>query len=224
MEQGILTPTQKILLGEISQYPPLTNRFYLTDGTALAEFYFQHRISEDLDFFSEEEFNTTYITIFLKKNKDKIGFQEMDIQSKENRFIYFLHFGEEKLKLDFAFYPFPRIRADLGKRFASLEIDSVFDIATNKVFTLFQHPRLRDYIDLYFIFKELPDFNLEELVTYARNKFDFVVDNKELAKNFLKVIDLDQADFPRMLVPFDRKEMEEFFLGLAKDLEKDIFK
>ena len=223
MEQSVLTPTQKVLLGEISQYQPLTNRFYLTGGTALAEFYFHHRISEDLDFFSEEKFDPTYITIFFKKNKEEIGFQKLDLQRKTNRFIYFLHFGKGKLKVDFAFYPFPRIRADLGKKFGALKVDSVFDIATNKVFTLFQHPRLRDYIDLYFIFKEMPNFDLEELVAYARNKFDFVVDRKELAKNFLKVLDLEQADFPRMLVPFDRKEVEDFFLGLAKSLEKDIF-
>lgn len=224
MEQSILTPTQKILLGEISQYPPLTKRFYLTGGTALAEFYLHHRISEDLDFFSEEEFDTTYITVFFKKNKEKVGFQKIDPHRKPNRFIYFLHFKEERLKVDFAFYPYPRIRADLGKKFGSLKIDSVFDIATNKVFTLFQHPRLRDYIDLYFIFKRSPNFNLEELVAYARNKFDFVVDRKELAKNFLKVLDLDQADFPRMLVPFERKEVEDFFLGLAKSLKGEIFK
>ena len=223
MERSILTPTQKVLLGEISQYPPLTNRFYLTGGTALAEFYFHHRISEDLDFFSEEEFDTTYITVFFKKNEEKVGLREIDLQRKPNRFIYFLRFKKEKLKVDFAFYPYPRIRADLGKRLNSLRIDSVFDIATNKVFTLFQHPRLRDYIDLYFIFKKIPDFDLEELVAYARNKFDFVVDRKELAKNFLKVLDLEQADFPRMLIPFDRKEMEDFFLKLAKSLEKDIF-
>ena len=223
MEQSILTSSQKILLGEISQYSPLTERFYLTGGTALAEFYFHHRISEDLDFFSEEEFDTTYITIFFKKNEKKIGFHTVDLQRKPNRFIYFLHFEKEKLKVDFAFYPYPRIRADLGKRINSLRIDSVFDIATNKLFTLFQHPRLRDYIDLYFIFKEIPNFNLEELVDYARNKFDFVVDRKELAKNFLKVLDLNQTDFPRMLVPFEKKKMEEFFLGLTKSLEKEIF-
>lgn len=224
MGQDILTPAQTILLGEISQYLPLTKRFYLTGGTALAAFYLHHRISEDLDFFSEEEFDTTYITIFLRKNKEKIGFQKFDLQRKQNRFIYFLLFKKERLKVDFAFYPYPRIRADLGKKFGSLDIDSVFDIATNKVFTLFQHPRLRDYIDLYFIFKEHPDFSLEDLVAYTRNKFDFVVDSKELAKNFLKVLDLDKADFPRMLVPFERKEMEEFFLKLAKSLEKEIFK
>jgi hypothetical protein len=29
-------------------------RFYLTGGTALARFHFQHRLSEDLDFFTQD--------------------------------------------------------------------------------------------------------------------------------------------------------------------------
>jgi len=210
-------------LGEISLYPPITKRFYLTGGTALAEFYFHHRISEDLDFFSEEEFDTTYLTIFLRKNQKRIGFLKFDLEKKPNRFVYFLKFPKGMIKVDFAYYPYPQIRADLGKKLNLLKIDSVFDIATNKVFTLFQHPRLRDYIDLYFIFKETPDFSLEKLVVYARNKFDFGVDKKTLAKHFLGVLDLNRTDFPKMLKPFDRKEMEDFFLGLTKSLEKEIF-
>ena len=223
MEKSILTPCQKVLLGEISCYPPLTNRFYLTGGTALTEFYFRHRLSEDLDFFSEEEFDTTYITIFLKQKEKKIELEKLEIDRKPNRFIYFLKFPKENLKVDFAFYPYPRIRADLGRKINLLKVDSVFDIATNKVFTLFQHPRPRDYIDLFFIFKENPDFTLRSLIAYARNKFDFVVNEKSLAKHFLGVLDLDQRDFPKMLKPFAKKEMEEFFLSLAKSLEKEIF-
>lgn len=33
-----------------------------------------------------------------------------------------------------------------------------------------------------------------------------------------------KGDFPKMLVPFDRKDMENFFLNLAKSLKKEIFK
>lgn len=224
MGQTILTSVQKILLGEISQYAPIAKRFYFTGGTALSEFYLYHRLSEDLDFFSEEEFDTTYIAIFLSKNKRKIGFKQFSLEKKPNRFIYFLEFPNHKQKVDFAFYPYPRIRADLGKKFNLLRIDSVFDIATNKVFTLFQHPRLRDYIDLFFIFKETPDFDFKTLISYARNKFDFVVDEKALAKHFLAVLDLNKSDFPKMLKPFSQKEMEDFFLKLVRSLEKEIFK
>ncbi|MBM4402470.1 MAG: nucleotidyl transferase AbiEii/AbiGii toxin family protein [Candidatus Cloacimonetes bacterium] len=106
MEQEIPTPTQKILLGEISQYQPLTKRFYFTGGTALSAFYLRHRISEDLDFFSEQEFDTTYITLFFKNNKEKIGFQKIEPHRNENRFMYFLHFDKEQLKVDFSFYPY----------------------------------------------------------------------------------------------------------------------
>lgn len=223
MEKTILSPAQKILLGEISRYPPVAKRFYLTGGTALSEFYFQHRLSEDLDFFSEEEFDTTYITIFLGKNKKKIRLKEFKIERKPNRFIYFLKFPRETVKVDFAFYPYPPIRADLGKKVNLLRVDSIFDIATNKVFTLFQNPRLRDYIDLFFIFKGIPDFDLKTLTSYTRNKFDLVVDKKTLAKHFLGVLDLNRTDFPKMLKPFDKKEMEDFYLKLAKSLEKEIF-
>lgn len=223
MGKTILTPTQKVLLGEISHYPPLAKRFYLTGGTALAEFYLQHRFSQDLDFFSEEEFDTTFITIFLSQNKKKIGLNKLDLQKKPNRFIYFLEMAKETIKVDFAYYPYPRIRADQGKKFNLLRIDSVFDIATNKVFTLLQNPRPRDYIDLFFIFKETRDFTLSSLVSYARNKFDFVLDEKELAKHFLGVLDLDKADVPKMIKSFKRKDMEDFFLRLAKSLEGEIF-
>ncbi len=56
MGKSILTPDQKRLLEYISKDPKITDKFYLTGGTALAEFYLQHRLSEDLDFFSETEF------------------------------------------------------------------------------------------------------------------------------------------------------------------------
>ena len=50
MEQTILTNEQKLALELISYEPNLKN-FYLSGGTALAEYYFQHRLSDDLDFF-----------------------------------------------------------------------------------------------------------------------------------------------------------------------------
>jgi len=36
-----------------------------------------------------------------------------------------------------------------AKKFGNLEIDSLTDIASNKVHTLFMKPRTRDYIDLF---------------------------------------------------------------------------
>ena len=49
----ILTPFQKQALKAIGE-SPLVDNFYLTGGTALSAFYLQHRLSEDLDFFSPD--------------------------------------------------------------------------------------------------------------------------------------------------------------------------
>ena len=60
-EKSILTIHQKEILEMISQEEYFTQRFYLSGGTALAEFYLKHRISEDLDFYSEKhEVNLFY--------------------------------------------------------------------------------------------------------------------------------------------------------------------
>ncbi len=81
-------------------------------------------------------------------------------------------------------------------------------------------PRVRDFVDIYLIL-ERQEFTLERLVDLAKAKFDWHISPVQLGENFAKVVTF--TDFPRMLIPFDRKEMEDFFLKLAKSLEKDIF-
>ena len=50
---AILTPFQQQLLRAIGQ-TQIAENFYLTGGTALAAHFLQHRLSEDLDFFSSD--------------------------------------------------------------------------------------------------------------------------------------------------------------------------
>jgi len=104
-----------------------------------------------------------------------------------------------------------------------IEVDSLYDIAANKIHTLFMKPRTRDYFDIYFILKQ-KDFSLQKLILDAKAKFDWDIDRVTLVSQFLKVKELKEAEFPKVLVQFDRSKMMEFFLNLAKSLEKDIFK
>ncbi len=84
-------------------------------------------------------------------------------------------------------------------------------------------PRTRDYIDLFFIFKH-GDLDLNQLILLAKAKFDWDIDKMNLANQFIRIKDIQKVDFPKVLVPFDINEMENFFLNLAKDLKKDILK
>lgn len=81
MAKTILTPKQKVLLDLISRQKDLANNFYLSGGTALAQYYLHHRFSEDLDFFSLEEIDP------------------MSIQDQGG-----------VMKIEFTYYPFVQIK------------------------------------------------------------------------------------------------------------------
>ena len=67
-EKSILSSHQRKFLELVSKEKYFIQKFYLTGGTALAEFYLRHRISEDLDFFSEnQEVNPIPVVKFLKE-------------------------------------------------------------------------------------------------------------------------------------------------------------
>ena len=56
----ILTPLHKSFIRKFSE-SPFQKSFFLTGGTALAAFYLQHRLSEDLDFFTENSGEVRYV-------------------------------------------------------------------------------------------------------------------------------------------------------------------
>src|SRR3989344_7262139 len=149
MGKSILTSHQLEFLELASVDKQITKWFYLTGGTALAEFYLHHRLSEDLDFFIEEkEVDQILVDAFLKKISPKLNITQVNRSNFLGLVSFLLTFKDgEKLKVDFNFYPFKRIGKAI--KFNSLEIDSIYDIAVNKTHVLFMKPRSRDYVDLY---------------------------------------------------------------------------
>lgn len=220
MGQTILTPHQYQFLELVGSQKHLSNNFYLTGGTALSEFYYQHRLSEDLDFFNPtSEVNQIAIEAFIKKNSQKLSVTNIKKAVFLGLVTYVLNFSDgQSLKVDFNYYPFPRIEP--GKNFKGVLVDSIYDIAANKIHTIFMKPRSRDYIDLFFIFTR-EKYSLDKLIIATKTKFDWHIDKITLASQFLRTKDFDESAM--MLVPFDKKKMDDFFFSLAKTLNKDIF-
>lgn len=144
--KSILTPNQKKILMALSGEKLISENFYLTGGTALSEFYLLHRYSEDLDFFCEAEFEPEVIFTVLKKIGKNTSIQKVDYQQSFNRNLYFLHLPNEIIKTEFTYFPFPRIEKNRAQK--ELMVDSLIDIAVNKLFTIYQKVRARDFIDL----------------------------------------------------------------------------
>jgi len=219
--KNILSENQKNILDIISREKVICDIFYLTGGTALAEFYLKHRLSEDLDFFSEKEFEPQSISVFFEEIKNKANIKKVEYQQSFNRNLFFLDMEDgDKVKMEFTYFPFERI--EKKEKIGNLYIDSLLDIAVNKVFTIYQKPRSRDFIDLYFILKKDKSLSLDGLVKKAQIKFGNYLDPIQLGSQYIKTKEL--KDFPKMLTNIKEDVWQDFFIEEARKLSGKIIK
>lgn len=216
-----LTSRQEEFLAVVLQTPYILKKFYLGGGTALSSWYLHHRESFDLDFFSEsEEVNASYISKWLAGLKGKLGISDI-VHEEQFGFNFFnlTYINGDKLKIDFSYFPSERIQK--GLVWKGLQIDSMYDIAVNKFQTIVTSPRGRDYVDLYFILKQ-KNYPLNQIMKDAAIKHGSRQDMLHVAKQFLRSVEF--TDTPKLLLPFDKKGMDNLFEQLAKSLESEVFK
>lgn len=219
MKNNILTKNQTAVLAAVGANAFLRKNFYLTGGTALAAFHIPYRFSEDLDFFSEQPIDALAIQVFFKTAKKKLGFKKIDFQQSFNRNLFFLHFSGEILKTEFTYFPFPRI--DRGETQYGMSVDSIQDIAVNKLFSIYQRTLARDYMDLFMICGKY-GYTIASLIKQARSKFDTHIDPLQLGSQFAKAKTL--SDMPRLVKPINKAQWQNFFLKEAKKLKPFILK
>jgi len=217
MVETILSEKQIKILETISRDKDICRYFYLTGGTALAQYYLHHRLSEDLDFFSEEEFDISAISVFFAKNKKNLGIKKVDLQQSFNRNLIFLHLKDEIIKTEFTYFPFPRLEKKVKKN--KLFVDSLEDIAINKLFTIYQKPRSRDFIDLYLIIKKT-GWRMEDLIRKAKIKFDWHIDYLQLGSRF--ILTKTVKDYPRMIIKLDNSDWQNFFIKESERFKNKI--
>jgi len=204
----ILTDLQKRVLLALSQEGYIAENFYLTGGTALSAFYFGHRYSEDLDFFTHQaslqDMNKTLDIIF-----EKMGMRYKSLQSAPYIHRYLV---EPDLKLDFVLDTPQRIGSPILSE--HILIDNLSNIATNKVCTILGRLDAKDYVDLYFIL-ENSDLQLEKLFEWAKLK-DGGMDLFMWA-SLLREVQTFQV-LPRMIYPLSLKKLKTYYLQLRDQL------
>ncbi len=217
----IITPEQDKFLAFAGKSKYLREHFYFTGGTALAAFYLRHRLSEDIDLFIENaEVPLHFVASFIKKAQKELGIQKTDYTNFLGLHSFQLYFSKTNiLKVDFNYYPFPRI--EKGMKYKNIEVDSVLDIAVNKVHTIAMKPRARDFIDIYFIIKE-KGYEFNDLLKKAKVKFDWHIDPLQLGSRLLMAKEV--KDYPRMIKNISPREWQKFFFEKAKKLKSEILK
>lgn len=199
----------------------LAKKFYLSGGTALSEFYLHHRLSEDLDFFTQEELNLDELKKFINNVCKKIPVKKIEFQHGYGLYTFFITSEkEEKHKIDFGQYPFSPI--EKLKQFSGLSVESLYDIAVNKVQTIAFRPRLRDFIDVYFILQKEKGWSFQELLQKSFEKFEMRADALQIGQSLLEVE--KKVDMPIMIKQVNLNEVKKFFFNQARMLEREIFK
>jgi hypothetical protein len=121
------------------------HRFILAGGTSLA-LRLGHRLSADLDFFSEEEVLPDLMVGELRAAH--LNPQVMQMASGTLSVVM------EGVKVSFFQYPYPFV--DAPQPYEGLRVASVLDVAAMKLVAIAQRSARRDFVDLYVILQQMP--------------------------------------------------------------------
>lgn len=184
---SLLTSCQKKVLELFSQ-SDLKERFYWSGGTLLASFYFQHRRSLDLDFFSSEPFSFDKVNNFILLLKEKLGFKKVRSQKIFDRWEFFLE-NDEPLRIEFVHYNGQKKALGEKRFYLGIKIDSLEDLAANKTMALLDRNEAKDLFDLYYFIKK-GRFSPSRLLKLVEKKFGVKFDEGVWWGEVFKVLPL----------------------------------
>lgn len=220
--KGILSRFQATILRAFARMPD-SNQFYLTGGTALAEFYLEHRRSFDLDLFTPE---VGLVLPFSRALEVRLP-QELPLGAKMmviRRFESFVEFEigspEEIVRVQLAVDSPFRFRPPEESEYGVL-VNDFEDITVDKLLAYFGRTETRDAVDLFFILKQL---DAQTLIDRAQKK-DPGFDRYWMAIAFEKASQFpdDIRRWPvSMIAEIDVRELKQTFSQLATQLLDQI--
>ncbi len=211
----VLTPSQIAFLREFI-LSDLKDVFRLTGGTALSAFYLEHRISEDLDFFSSEKVALPSLDRVLK-GMDCVS--EISYTKQFDRNLFQIKLQDASLlKVEFTFYPLKNLEDP--HMVEGLRVDSFLDIVVNKMCAIADRTEAKDFVDLYYALKK-GNLSLNRLVGLAEKKCEIKGIRHILKRRLLQVPEgINQL---RLKASIKADEMEDLFKRLIKRMvEKEI--
>lgn len=150
----------------------IRDKFYWTGGTLLAERYLHHRDSFDIDLFSDEPVRYEAILPVAHAVKEKTRLPHLEERRVFDRWEFFLK-NHREIRFEFVHYAFPALHK--RTRWRGILVDSLEDIAANKVMALLDRREPKDAVDLYYLMTK-KYFTVEALIRLAQKKFEVAVD------------------------------------------------
>ena len=216
--KGIITDLQREILTIFSEIHD-SKMFYLTVGTALAEFYLGHRKSFDLDIFTtekgliiplsyafEQELKKNFLVKVVRRYET---FVEFEVSAKGDS-------TKVQLAYDSPFRFENPVDSDIG-----VKVNDYTDLIVDKTLAFFGRAEPRDTIDLFFILKTEDFWKLIELAKQKDPGFDLYW--LAIALHKIKNFPDDLRDWPvDTIKKVDIKELKGLLLNLSREIMDKI--
>ncbi len=214
MHSKVLTPLQYEILDLLFNRGLGDQGFYFTGGTALNEFYYPFRQSEDLDFFINTDEILLHIQWVIKLLEDHD--YRFEITQKNKNFVEVIFSKQEPLILHFCTHPQPNIQPH--QTFGKVIVDSLVDIAVNKVTCLPpSREEPKDSFDLYYILNHT-NFTFDYLLTKAKEKSADFDNDEYIFYMATSLLDIPTEPLPMLIENTDPQAVKDYFKTIGKEL------
>lgn len=205
-----LYPLQDRVLEVVSVFG---DALYLTGGTALARFHFQHRLSEDLDFFTSGG-QVEQIANELIARLQEASYS-IEVEQLSAWFVrFYVVWRGIRLKIDLV--RDSHLTGDLTRTAQGFFTNSVLDIGANKVTAFEDRAEIKDIIDLHYIIQQ---HSLAALFALA--------DQKRVPVAYEQLLTINQMGISGMALltrPVDESVLESFVDQLRRAAEAEVKK
>ena len=216
-----VSESQREILLQLITEPTIEKHFFLTGGTALSAFYLHHRMSNDLDLFSLQQVNLPELGFWIR------GFWPGEsVVIKEGP--HFLSCLILQTKIDLLIDPLSideNRPIEFFENGHQLQIDTIQSIVSNKLCACVSRTEPKDYVDLYAIFKKLPEIEYETVYAMAKKKDAIFEDPPTVAFQLEEGIALIKEKpeiIPQLRMPFDYDDFFAFYEDLAMRVYKQL--
>lgn len=154
----------------------------------MAVVYLQHRRSQDIDLFSDVSFSHEEIIGFVNDLKKHLKLEVIEEKKIYERWEFFLHNGGE-MRLEFVHYDHPSLKP--RKEWSGISVDSLDDIAANKLMAMFDRNEPKDVFDIYFLLTKV-GYSPQRLLELVAKKFGVHLDESSIwSESFKGAKDLE---------------------------------
>ncbi len=222
------SPAQRAILIRLADHPQISKHFFLTGGTALSVFYLHHRTSDDLDLFAVDPVELSEISFWIRTVwqanhaiiRATLEFLSVLIEDVKVDFaIDALSEGGERARVPL--FPIKKVSEQVEQDEKSVSIDTLKNIGANKLCTIVSRTEPKDFVDLYFLLKDIPDLSFEYLFEVARKREALLDDPPTAAyqlEESIRFVRKHTQLLPRLRRPFDLEQMLAFYEDMAKKM------